>query len=775
MKNHLVKRSHSASNRLVFALCSIFALFFAISASADSSENYLDLGDSSKWTPGWHPVDYQVDDSGIPIGANDAALRFNYIVTGDLRHKETLFSDCQLRLLVKGVVPNDVANKTGIYKLGGTDYAYIEMQPSPNEQSISEGFVEFIPMDGISVNFKTYCYVEPKEMPTPPVTSAAEPSLKITSPESLITVGATPIQVQGRVSSDMKELTVNGQKIDHSSGNFSASVSLVEGFNNISVKAKDSEGVVYTSSIVVSLDLTPPYITVESHTHKQIVSSNEVTVTGLINDIVRGTVEAEQAKVFVNDKPAKIRNRSYSVTGINLNPGKNLIKIKAFDQVGNLNEKELVLIYEKPKSTKKLEYLSGNFQESEINSQLQESLVVKLLGREGKPLPNEPVVFRVIQGSGSLSDDAENVGKRALAQHTNADGIASVQYTLGARTGSNNHKVMASAVGVDNQIDFLASATPRPIDKISVNFGNNQRGVINQPLPQPFVVVVTDEGANVVKGVEVEFIVHQGEGVFENGKSRYKVLTDSDGRATAHYSLGPIVGMDAQRVNVKVPASTNELQATFTASAFEPQAAGATSVSGIVLNTESQPIPGVTLSIEGTSRKAVSDKYGFFKIENTPVGPVHLLADGSTAQVKGEFPTLGYRLVTVSGVDNPLSAPIYMVKLNTEASVFAGPKDVSLTFEDLPGFKLDIAKDSVTFPDGSREGYISVTPVNSEAIPMAPPNGMQPQLIVTIQPTGTRFDPPARLTLPNVDAHNPGAQVEMYSLTLRTQASNLYN
>ena len=46
---------------------------------------------------------------------------------------------------------------------------------------------------------------------------------------------------------------------------------------------------------------------------------------------------------------------------------------------------------------------------------------------------------------------------------------------------------------------------------------------------------------------------------------------------------------------------------------------------------------------------------------------------------------------------------------------------------------------------------------------MAPPNGMQPQFIVTIQPTNTRFDPPAKLTLPNVDGHAPGTQAEMYS------------
>jgi hypothetical protein len=40
-------------------------------------------------------------------------------------------------------------------------------------------------------------------------------------------------------------------------------------------------------------------------------------------------------------------------------------------------------------------------------------------------------------------------------------------------------------------------------------------------------------------------------------------------------------------------------------------------------------------------------------------------------------------------------------------------------------------------------------------VPMPPPNGMQPQFIVTIQPTGAMFDPPAKLTLPNVDGYAP--------------------
>ncbi|PSQ91350.1 MAG: hypothetical protein BRD57_04685 [Proteobacteria bacterium SW_6_67_9] len=183
----------------------------------------------------------------------------------------------------------------------------------------------------------------------------------------------------------------------------------------------------------------------------------------------------------------------------------------------------------------------------------------------------------------------------------------------------------------------------------------------------------------------------------------------------------------------------------------------------MVVDNQDQPIPGVTVRVEGTTRQAVTGDEGNFEITNAPVGPVHLIADGSTADVDGTYPDLSYNITTVSGVDNPLAEPIYMVELNDATKVWAGEKDVTLTHPEVPGFKLEVPAGSVTFPDGSKEGFLSVTQVNANHIPMTPPNGMQPQFIVTIQPTGARFDPPAKLTLPNVDGHPPGAQVEMYS------------
>ena len=128
-----------------------------------------------------------------------------------------------------------------------------------------------------------------------------------------------------------------------------------------------------------------------------------------------------------------------------------------------------------------------------------------------------------------------------------------------------------------------------------------------------------------------------------------------------------------------------------------------------------------------------------------------------------KWPSLSYNIVTVAGVNNPLQAPVYMVKLDTANAVTVGTQDIEYTLPEIPGFKLTVKAGSVTFPDGSKTGQISVTPVNANKVPMPPPNAMQPQFIVTIQPAGAMFDPPASLTFPNVDGHPPGAQVELYS------------
>ncbi|MCP3907929.1 MAG: hypothetical protein GY712_07925, partial [Oceanicoccus sp.] len=330
-------------------------------------------------------------------------------------------------------------------------------------------------------------------------------------------------------------------------------------------------------------------------------------------------------------------------------------------------------------------------------------------------------------------------------------------------SGEGNNRVEAYAVGYTGRVIFTASAMQGVPYKINVGSGNNQRGAVLSPLSRPLVAVVTDEGHNVIKNVPVTFTVTVGGGTV-NGSGSAVVNTDSDGRATVSFTQGSLEGINNNIVKADFLGNYYS-PVVFNASGLAIGDPGATSISGLVLDNSNIPIPGVTMKVEkdGIIRQAVSDDEGQFLIENVPVGPLHLKADGSTATFTGDYPDLSFEIVTVAGQKNTLGMPIYMLPLNTTNTQWVGNEDAVYTLEEIPGFSLTVKKGSVTFPDGSTEGFVSVTQVNVDKVPMEPPNGLQPRFIITIQPTGAVFDPPAPLTIPNVDGLAPGEITKMYS------------
>src|SRR5262249_53486475 len=81
---------------------------------------------------------------------------------------------------------------------------------------------------------------------------------------------------------------------------------------------------------------------------------------------------------------------------------------------------------------------------------------------------------------------------------------------------------------------------------------------------------------------------------------------------------------------------------------------------------------------------------------------------------------------------------------------------VDVPIDGIDGGRLRVFANSVRLPDGSTTARVSVSQVNQDKVPMPFPGGVNPPIVLTIQPPNARFDPPAQLVLPNLDGKPPG-------------------
>jgi hypothetical protein len=271
------------------------------------------------------------------------------------------------------------------------------------------------------------------------VTPPPQPMVKITRPQSLITVGATPIEVTGTVNDPEGTLTLNGAPVAVSGGGFTAQVALQEGSNVAVARLVNAKGQEATDSVSVSLDMTPPYITVESVADGTTVFTSPLDISGQVNDIVRGTVAAGQANVTVTvngdtatAKTGEVSNRSYSAQGVVLSEGQNTIRVDASDAVGNVGHAQITVTYKKP-GAKHIELVSGDNQTGAIGTAVAENLKAKVVDGD-TPIVGQNVVFRVTQGDGTLGGGTD----QAVLVATDADGIAATSFALGTRAGVGN-------------------------------------------------------------------------------------------------------------------------------------------------------------------------------------------------------------------------------------------------------------------------------------------------------------------------------------------------
>jgi hypothetical protein len=452
---------------------------------------------------------------------------------------------------------------------------------------------------------------------------------------------------------------VNGIHAPQSGGSFAIPVPLVEGLNVLTAVATNAGGVVSTATVQVTLDTTPPHITVDSPADGATTTASSVTVTGLANDIVVGTVNAQDVQVTVNGLSAQVANRTYAAVDVPLGVGKNVIQAIARDHAGNSSTTSVtitrVLASQPPAPAigttlvnQSLAVVSGNNQTGPIGTSLAQPLVVVLTDPANNPVANQTVVFKVTGNNGNVSA-VGGAPSSAVAVTTDLQGQAQAVWTLGGRAGAGINTVQASSSLAIGPANFTATATTANAFQIVVDSGNNQTGVLGQPLGFPFVADVVDSGHNRVPNVPVTFAIKQGDGTFA-GAITQTVNTDSNGRAIAVLTLGTQIGNDNNVVEANFAGNPGSA-AAFTASGRAPGNPANTTVSGVVLDNSNNPIPGVTVRLFQTNQGNTNNlpvqvgtpvqtaANGTFLIQPAPVGFFKLMADGTTAPGPNSYPT----------------------------------------------------------------------------------------------------------------------------------------
>ena len=183
--------------------------------------------------------------------------------------------------------------------------------------------------------------------------------------------------------------------------------------------------------------------------------------------------------------------------------------------------------------------VDGNDQVARVVSTLPRELVVRVVDQQGNPTPGVQILWADTV-NGSLSP--------SRATTTDADGRASVAWTLGRRAGQQTATAQVEGLALA-PVRFTATATPAAPDIVRIISGDGQSGTVGNALGQPLVVEVRDVFNNLVPGETVQWMIISGSGTPAPASS----VANASGQASTVLTLGGQAG----EVRVRASATTN--------------------------------------------------------------------------------------------------------------------------------------------------------------------------------------------------------------------------
>ncbi len=362
-----------------------------------------------------------------------------------------------------------------------------------------------------------------------------------------------------------------------------------------------------------------------------------------------------------------------------------------------------------------LEQVSGNLQAGPAGEPLLSPLVVRAFDRLGQPAAGVPVAFRVLEGGGTVSP-AEVA--------TDADGRASVMWTLGTVAGETQSLRSSLAYRVGVGVRFEAAAAAGPPARIVVLSGDDQTGPRGSTLSEPVEVAVEDQFGNPVAGATVQFGVVGGGGSVRPAS----VATGPDGRAGAVWILGEPLGPQSLEVRVGalppavLAATATPVPERLTILAGDGQTGAVGSalpepVSARVIGTGAVPIPSLDVRFSaaagsGTLRAAADSESAAALLVRTDADGVAVLGSWILGTSPGlqslevHVPGLPTERVSATAVPGP-AALVDAVSGDGQEGVRETPLPEPLVVRVTDAFGNAVSGATVTFTPATGSGSVA--------------------------------------------------------------------